>query len=65
MLPDGGNTISDRRRGDPLPLQIASTALEQSYFVNSRVDGIPTSLLVDTGSAVTIVHQAVSLVTAH
>ena len=50
MLPDGANTISDRRRdgGDPRPLQIASTALEQSVFVDSRVDGILTSLLVDT-----------------
>ena len=37
--------------------RIVSTALQQAIFTNGKVDGIPASLLVDTGSAVTIIHR--------
>ena len=43
---------------DPSPSQqIVSTAMQQAIFTNGRVDGVPALLLVDTGSAVTIIHR--------
>lgn len=39
------------------PMVIASTATQQAIFTDGRVDGVPAKLLVDTDSAVTIVHQ--------
>ena len=44
---------------DPEPLYISSTSLQQSIFVNGGVQKRSVSLLIDTGSAVTIVHKRV------
>ena len=38
------------------PRRIVSTAPQQAVFTDGKVDGVPTSILIDTGSAVTIVH---------
>ena len=39
------------------PRQIVSTATPQAVFTEGKVDGVAASILVDTGSAVTIVHR--------
>ena len=44
---------------DPPSQLIASTTLQKAVFVEGQVDGTPARLLVDTGSAVTLVHQRV------
>lgn len=31
--------------------------MQQAIFTNGKVNGVPTLLLVDTGSAVTIIHR--------
>ena len=38
------------------PHRIVSTAPQQAVFTDGKVDVVPTSILIDTGSAVTIVH---------
>ena len=35
---------------------VTSTAIQQAVFVKGQVNGVPALLLVDTGSAVTLVH---------
>ena len=39
------------------PRRIVSSATQQAIFVDGRVDGVSAKLLVDTGSAVTIIHR--------
>ena len=39
------------------PRRIVSTATQQAVFTDGKVDGVPASILVDTGSAVTIIHR--------
>ena len=41
----------------PFSRHIASIAIQQAVLVKGQVNGISASLLVDTGSAVTLVHK--------
>ena len=41
----------------PSPRHVISTAIKQAVFVKGQVNGVSASFLVDTGSAVTLVHK--------
>ena len=59
-------TTSGRRQGSTVGRktsrpshQVCSTALQQSVFVRGKINRVPSTILVDTGAAVTIVHRRV------